>query len=260
MSSFGLPKADNWFAIEWHQDDVLRIWEPHMHRLLRANMFLIKGRDRDLLIDAGMGVASLRAFLKPYLDKPVSLFITHTHVDHVGSAYEFPDDVIMHAAEAEILRSPPCSCSLTFDLYAPDKKADLQRAGFDTRGPLISGLPSLDFDAEAWRLRPAEPTRLVSEGDVIDLGNRAFEVLHLPGHSPGSICLYETQTGMLIGGDVIYDGLLIDTLPESSIEDYVETMRRLQTLPAAVVHGGHRESFGQARLRQFTDGYLAAKG
>ncbi len=248
MGSFGLPLADNWYAIERHQDGVLRIWEPHIYRLLRANMFLIKGRDRDLLIDAGMGIASLRRFLAPYLDKPLSLFITHTHVDHVGSAHEFPEDIVMHAAEADILRTPPCHCSLTFETYPAERRADLQRAGFDTSAPLLSGVPNLAFDAEAWRILPAEPTRLVDEGDVIDLGDRAFEVMHLPGHSPGSACLFEKKTGMLIGGDVIYDGLLIDTLPESNVEDYVETMRRLQSVPAAVVHGGHRESFGRERF------------
>ncbi len=260
MGSFDLPTADNWFAIERHQDSVLRIWEPHIYRLLRANMFLIKGRDRDLLIDAGMGIASLRRFLAPYLDKPLSLFITHTHIDHVGSAHEFPEEIIMHTAEADILRAPPSHCCLTFETYPEHRRADLRRAGFDTSAPLLSGVPDASFDAEAWRILPAEPTRLVDEGDVIDLGDRAFEVMHLPGHSPGSVCLYEKKTGMLIGGDVIYDGLLIDTLPESSVEDYVETMRRLQTLPAAVVHGGHRESFGRERLREFTDRYLARKG
>jgi len=260
MSVFDLPSADSWYAIEWHREDVLRIWEPHVNRLLRANMFLIKGRSRDLLVDAGMGIVSLKAFLAPFLDKPLTLFLTHSHVDHVGAAHEFPEEIVMHAAEADMLRGPPCSCRLTFDIYSPDKRADLQRAGFDTSGPLIAALPRPDYDPETWRIMPAEPTRLVAEGDVIDLGNRAFEVLHLPGHTPGSVCLYEKRTGMLLGGDVIYDGLLIDTLPESSVEAYVETMRRLQTLPASVVHGGHRESFGQERLRAFTDAYLALKG
>lgn len=60
-----LRPADPWFAIEPQPGGILRIWEPHVSRLLRANIFLVRGRDRDLLVDAGMGVASLRAFLAP---------------------------------------------------------------------------------------------------------------------------------------------------------------------------------------------------
>jgi glyoxylase-like metal-dependent hydrolase (beta-lactamase superfamily II) len=52
---------------------------------------------------------------------------------------------------------------------------------------------------------------------VIDLCDRVFEVLHLPGHSPGSIGLWERQTGTLFSGDAIYDGPLLDELRDSNI-------------------------------------------
>ncbi|MEJ0007003.1 MAG: MBL fold metallo-hydrolase [Steroidobacteraceae bacterium] len=90
-------------------------------------------------------------------------------------------------------------------------------------------------------MRPAAPaTRLVDEGDVIDLGDRVFEVLHLPGHSPGSIGLLESRTGTLFSGDAIYDGPLLDDIPGSDIAAYIRTMRRLLTLSVTVVlgHGG----------------------
>ena len=50
----------------------------------------------------------------------------------------------------------------------------------------------------------------IGEGDVIDLGDRAFEVLHLPGHSPGSIGLWDPAAGTLFSGDAIYDGPLLE--------------------------------------------------
>ena len=93
--------------------------------------------------------------------------------------------------------------------------------------------------------------------DVIDLGNRCFEVLHLPGHSPGSIGLWEASTGTLFSGDAAYDGALLDTLPESDITAYIASMKRLRALPVTVVHGGHEPSFGRERLRQLADDYLA---
>jgi glyoxylase-like metal-dependent hydrolase (beta-lactamase superfamily II) len=86
-SSDALPPAHSWFAIEWHANGIMRIWEPHVSRLLRANIFLVKGRDRDLVVDAGMGIVSLRDFLRPFTDKPITHLVTHSHVDHVGSSH-----------------------------------------------------------------------------------------------------------------------------------------------------------------------------
>lgn len=251
-----LAVADNWFAIEWQPDGILRIWEPHVSRLLRANMFLIRGRDRDLVFDAGMGVASLRRFLEPWLDKPVSLFLSHTHVDHVGSAAEFSEDIMIHPSEAEWLSDPPDQRALSFNGYTEEKKAQLRAAGFDTDGLLIAAAPTPDYDPATWNIEKATPTRLVDEGDVVDLGDRSFTVLHTPGHTPGSICLFDEAAGILIGGDAIYDGLIIDTLPESDPEVYVTTMQRFRGLGARIIHGGHRESFGPRKLDEIIDGYL----
>ncbi|WP_420566078.1 MBL fold metallo-hydrolase [Thalassobaculum sp.] len=253
-----LPTADNWFAIEWLPQGVLRIWEPHVSRLLRANMFLVRGRDRDLLVDAGMGVCSLRRFLDPFLDKPVVHVLSHAHVDHIGSAHEFAGDLRMHAAEADVMRDPPADLELSFDGYSAEKKERLRQSGFDVSGALIAAAPSPSFKPEEWRIPGATPTALLADGDTVDLGDRSFEVLHTPGHSPGSICLWEAATGILIGGDTIYDGLLIDTLPDSDPAAYAVSMRRLKQLNVSAVHGGHRESFGAAKYQFLIDQYLSS--
>ena len=99
-------------------------------------------------------------------------------------------------------------------------------------------------------VRPAPANRIVDEGDVIDNGDRHFEVLHLPGHSPGSIDLCEEASATLFSGDAIYDGPLPDALPGSDIPAYVGTMPRLRELPVNVVHASHDPSFGRDRLRQ----------
>ena len=97
---------------------------------------------------------------------------------------------------------------------------------------------------------------MLVDGDVIDLGDRAFEVLHLPGHSPGSIGLWDERSGVLFSGDAVYDGPLLDELDGSDIAAYVATMARLRELPVTVVHGGHEPSFGRARLVELCDDYL----
>ena len=78
-------------------------------------------------------------------------------------------------------------------------------------------------------------------------------MLHFPGHSPGSIGLWEAATGTLFSGDAIYDGPLL----EDVIDDYIATMERLRTLPVTVVHGGHEPSFGRERMIEICDSYLA---
>ncbi len=257
---FALRAADPWFAIEPQPNGILRIWEPHVSRLLRANVFLIRGRSRDLLVDAGMGIASLRTFLAPLLSRPVTCVLTHGHVDHVGSAAEFADDLRMHPDEASLIANPSAGWSLNYEDYSAEKRESLAAAGFDTRGLVISALPHLGYDPSKWSIAPAEVTRELVDGEEIDLGDRCFIAMHLPGHSPGCLALWEAATGILIGGDVIYDGLLIDTLPESDPIAYRESMERLATLAPSVVHGGHRESFGPLKFRRIVEDYLSGAG
>jgi glyoxylase-like metal-dependent hydrolase (beta-lactamase superfamily II) len=101
--------------------------------------------------------------------------------------------------------------------------------------------------------------RLLAHGDVIDLGNRHFEVIHTPGHSPGGIGLFEKASGIFLSGDIVYDGPLIDDAYHSNRNDYLMTMERLRDLPVSVIHGGHFSSFGPNRYRQLVDEYLASK-
>lgn len=105
----------------------------------------------------------------------------------------------------------------------------------------------------------SEATRLVDKGDVIDLGDIAFEVLHLRGPSPGSIGLWQPAIGTLFSGDATYDGPLLHQLPDADIPSYIDTMQRLRDLPVDVVHAGHDPSFGRERLRQLADGYLVKR-
>jgi glyoxylase-like metal-dependent hydrolase (beta-lactamase superfamily II) len=108
-------------------------------------------------------------------------------------------------------------------------------------------------------ITPAPATTILDVGDTVDCGDRAFEVLHLPGHSPGSIGLWEAASGTLFSGDAVYDGPLLDELETSDVDQYVETMRQLRELPVRVVHGGHEPSFGRERLIEICDAYLAAR-
>lgn len=109
-------------------------------------------------------------------------------------------------------------------------------------------------------VKGAPATRILADGDVIDLGDRHFEVIHTPGHSPGAIALWEAETAVLISGDIVYDGPLIEGTTEKEAAEYIASMKRLLALPARVVHGGHFPSYSGARHREIITNWLRDKG
>ena len=251
--------ADRWFEREHLGDGVTRLWEPHVIRAEQCNIWHVRGRRHDLLIDTGMGIASLSEAAQDLFDKPLTAVATHTHVDHVGSIHEFSERIV-HEAEAEELARIADNFSLLSADHPVQFIESLTRAGYEVGESFITAIPHDGYDLRRL-VRPAAPaTRLVREGDVIDLGDRVFEVLHLPGHSPGSIGLWERDTGILFSGDAIYDGPLLDEIEGSDVPAYLDTMRRLEALPARVVHGGHDPSFDGARLRELAREYLHRRG
>ncbi|HEY4214877.1 MAG TPA: MBL fold metallo-hydrolase [Steroidobacteraceae bacterium] len=254
-----LEIAARWFEFERLADGITRLWEPHVIRVMQCNIWHVQGRDRDLVIDTGMGVASLTQAAAEIFDKPLTAVATHAHIDHVGSLHEFSDR-IAHAAEAEQLARRSENFSMLREDHSVEFIGGLERAGYEVDDSFITALPRADFDVRRFSCPPAPATRVVEEGDVIDLGNRVFEILHLPGHSPGSIGLWEAATGILFSGDAIYDGPLLDELPGSDIPTYLASMRRLERLPARTVHAGHDPSFDGARLRQLARAYLDRRG
>jgi glyoxylase-like metal-dependent hydrolase (beta-lactamase superfamily II) len=240
------PVCDRWFATHQINPGLYCIGELHYWEWNRANLWLIKGQKQDLLIDTGLGVASLRQHLAALIDKPLLAIASHVHFDHAGGLHEF-DHRAIHAAEAEAMRSGDnhmALCDPKFGWVLDEHFEQLPYAG---------------FTAMQYTLHSAEPTQLLQEGDVLDLGDRAFEVLHLPGHSPGCIALYDAKNQELFSGDVIYDGELLDELPGSDIPTYIETYERLQKLPIETVYPGHYATFGRDRYQQIMAEYLEAK-
>jgi glyoxylase-like metal-dependent hydrolase (beta-lactamase superfamily II) len=234
--------AGNWYETIRMSDDVTLIHEPWIKPFFRCNMWHVRGRDRDLLFDTGLGHFSLTAHVKLVTERKLSCIASHTHFDHIGCHHEFPDRCV-HRAEAEILSNPESHLTLA-DRYATEEMFDRQPKGWSTPG---------------YKIKPAPAQRLLENTDIIDLGNRHFEVIHTPGHSPGGIGLFEKATGIFLSGDIIYDGPLIDDAYHSNIETYVKTLERLRDIHVSVIHGGHFPSFGKTRFRQLIDEYVEGK-
>ncbi|HEX5903994.1 MAG TPA: MBL fold metallo-hydrolase [Actinomycetota bacterium] len=243
--------AERWFEHETVGDGIVRIIEPNVDPFLQANLYLVRGRDRDVLIDAGLGLASLTDELPELFQRRVLAVATHRHFDHVGGLREF-GAVAVHRADAEAVASGEIFASLVIEDYPPE-----ELSGYEPPQTLLTALPYEGFEPAAYRVEPVMPTVLLDEGDVLDLGERKLEVLHLPGHTPGEIGLWEDETGTLFSGDCVYEsGVLLDELPESNIDDYVASMERLRDLSVSIVQGGHDGPFGRRRLLELIDEYV----
>lgn len=236
--------ADTWYETRPVGDGVTYIGEPFIKEFYRCNIWHVRGRDRDMLVDSGMGVVSLREHVPMVTERPCVAVASHTHFDHIGCHHEF-DERWVHRDEAGIMAQPTRAATLA-DPYVTDD--------------IFTRLPPAPYSSTEYAVKRAQATRILEDGDMVDLGDRTFEVIHTPGHSPGEIMLYERATEILFSGDTIYDGPLIDDAYHSDVPAYIATMKRIADLPVRVVHGGHFPSFDGARYRDLVKDYLRQKG
>jgi len=235
--------ADQWYRTRTVGEGVTWIDEPFIQEFYRCNIWHVRGRDRDMLVDSGMGVVSLREQIPLVTQKPCAAIASHTHFDHIGCHHEFEDRRV-HAEEAAILAEPTRANTLA-DPYVEDS--------------IFTKLPPAPYASTEYAVRAAPATTVLQAGDVIDLGDRVFEVMHTPGHSPGGIMLFEKASGILFSGDTVYDGPLIDDAYHSDLGDYIASMKRILDLPVRVIHGGHFPSFDGEKYRELIRAFLAEK-
>jgi glyoxylase-like metal-dependent hydrolase (beta-lactamase superfamily II) len=238
-----IATADTWYETRTIDDGVTYISEPFIKEFYRCNIWHVRGRDRDMLVDSGMGVVSLRQQIPLVSERKCVAVASHTHFDHIGCHHEFSERLV-HPGEADILAAPDRSSTLV-DPYVEDS--------------IFTRLPPEPYVSTEYAVQAAPATRLIEQGDVIDLGDRQFEVIYTPGHSPGGVMLYEKSTRILFSGDTVYDGPLIDDAYHSNLVDYIATMKRIYDLPVRVVHGGHFPSFDGDRYRQLIREFLDQK-
>lgn len=236
-------RPQDWYRVRVLSEGVTWIDEPHIKAFFRCNIWHVRGRDRDMLVDSGMGVLSLRKWVPLVTERPLDAVASHTHFDHIGTHHEF-DSRLCHRAEADILAKPTRTSTLAAD-YVTDE--------------IFTQLPPTPYASATYTVKSAPATRILADGDVIDLGDRHFEVIHTPGHSPGGIALWEQATGMLISGDIVYDGPLIESEDEAEMAQYVASMKRLLALPVVTVHGGHFPSYSGERHREIITNWLREK-
>jgi glyoxylase-like metal-dependent hydrolase (beta-lactamase superfamily II) len=256
VSDHDLPVVDDWFGVEDVGEGVTKVTEPHLSDLVSANLWWIRGQRHDVLVDTGLGVASLREHLPDVLAHDTMAVVSHTHLDHTGGAHEF-GQVAVHDLETDAMAVPPPA-----SLHAPTEMELLGLSIPDSYAlpdSLLEAVPEPGYDPSAFAIRPATVTRALSDGDVIDLGDRRLRVIHAPGHTPGSILLYDEDLRWLYTGDVLNDSPVFDEMYGADIPSYVESMRRMRDLDVAMVHPGHDNSFDGDHMRDLIDAYLTLR-
>jgi glyoxylase-like metal-dependent hydrolase (beta-lactamase superfamily II) len=226
----------SWFDVRPLAAGVTLIAEPG-----HVNNFLVVGEDRAVLLDTGLGVADIRSVAEGLAGKPLSVVNSHYHFDHSGGNRLF-DEIAIHRSGAELLAQPaPEGLADGYMAYAQRlienwrsyKELDDTYFHLVTADTLVRPLPE-GFDPASYEIVPTQATTLLDDGDDIDLGGRVLRVLHTPGHSPDSICLFEERTGLLFGGDTINTGPIYAQLEDSDVAAFARSTARLAELGDAV--------------------------
>ena len=152
MAHFPPVEAHNWYETIRMADDVTLIHEPWIKPFFRCNMWHVRGRDRDLLFDTGLGHFSLRQHVKLVSERPLICVASHTHFDHIGCHHEFPERCA-HRAEANILADPRNDWTLA-DRYATDDMFDRRPEGWDMgRESSAEGIGMWDITTKGFLVR-----------------------------------------------------------------------------------------------------------
>lgn len=208
------PQAP-WFEVYRVAPGVLALYEPgHFEEVIS---YLVTGSDRAVLIDTGLGIGAIAPLVRSLTDLPIQVVLTHSHPDHVGGAAHFAD---VAAFDSEFTRQ-----------RLARGYEDL--SGLITPTSVWKALPA-SFDASRYAINPLAPSRWLQDGDRIELGDRTLEVVHTPGHTPGSICLLDRTNGVLFTGDTFYPGPLYAHTADADLDDYIRSARRLGDLASSV--------------------------
>ena len=237
----GKPVADFWYGLRPVANDIVWLREIYVDNYSVGDSWLVRGADSDLVIDTCSGIVPLAPVVESICSKPFLAIALNDSYDHCGGWSGF-ENRACHPLDAPGLLNPSLQANTVSDYLDDDRLFALPYKGYSTIEYKVAG---------------AEPTQLVNDGDVIDIGDRKIEVMHTPGRGPGGISLWEAATGSLFTSDMLYDGDHGLAWPPSDGESYVNSLRRFLDLPVTVVHGGHYGSFDGVRMREIIKQQIA---
>ena len=210
-----------------HQEIAPGIWVINDNQ--QDNIYFIEGEKSALVIDTGLGYQDLKSYIELITDKPLIVVNTHGHPDHAGGNHVF-EQVHIHKDELETLRyytSEP----VMIDTFKRFVKRDMP-----------------EHLLERHKASPSMIT--IDEGFQFDLGSRIIEVIHIPGHSPGSIALYDRKSRSIFTGDMTNEHIWLQVKYVTSVQDFLSSIRKLKTYQASIdrLLPGHGEPLSPNHL------------
>lgn len=206
-------RGESWFTVESIDAETFAISEyGHWEKV---HSYLLIGRDRAALIDTGTGIGRIEAVAHSLTDRPVLVLTTHCHWDHIGGHGAFVDIAVHQDDRAWLEEGLPVSAEVV--------RRQVVKEAFTAK-------PPEDFDINSYVPPTCEVTRVLRDGDAIDLGGRKLRVLHTPGHSPGHVCFHEEARGYLATGDLLYDGILYANYPSTDPRAFALSIARVSRM------------------------------
>lgn len=164
-------------------------------------LYLVRGRDRAILIDTGVGVRGLRALVESLTDKPLTVLLTHGHVDHAMGAGEF-DEVHLNILDLPVYR----------EMAGLEVRREYIAMGLGER---VQMLEDGDFVSPF----PVN-VRAMNDGEVFDAGDLQVQALHFPGHTPGMTAFLIVDERVLVLGDGCNQRTFMFDHNSVSVEEY----------------------------------------
>jgi len=210
---------NDWFTIDQIDEETFiiseyRHWEE-------THCYLLNGSKQSLLIDTGLGICNIYNEVIQLTDNPITAVATHIHWDHIGGHQSFPD-FYAHQEELNWLRG---EFPLTMEQI---KEMVVERCD----------LPE-GYHVDEYKFFQGDPTRILKDNDMIDIGGRSIQVQHTPGHSPGHMCFWEKERGYLFTGDLVYKDTLFAYYPSTDPQAYLKSVERISALPVKQVFPAH---------------------
>jgi len=236
-----IPVSELWYAVDALNSRVIRFTEAHVDPYAVGDIWLVRGSEMDVAVDGGSGIVPAGPLVEAIADKPVLCVALTCSYDHAGGWHSFAERACHRLDEADLA----------------DPRRENSEVGTYLSDDRFSAHPRPGYSAADYQMVGAEPTRLLEDGEIIELGDRDLEVLHTPGRSPGGLSLWESERGVLFTGETLYDGDHGPAWPPDDPPAYCTSLRRLRDLPVMVVHPGHYGSFDGLRMRTLIDEQLA---